>query len=70
MEDAMMLGKGATKKMPITHNGLQLLYNAHDNKINRKPDARNADKNMILFNGFILLGWKVCSVDVKRYVKF
>lgn len=49
----MILGKGAIKKIKITHNGLQLLYNAQDNKINKNPDARNADRNMILFNGFI-----------------
>lgn len=50
---ANMFGNGADKKMAITQSGLQLLYNAHDSNINRKPDARNADRNMILFNGFI-----------------
>lgn len=55
MDDAMMLGSGATKKITMTHSGFQLLYNAHESKINKNPDARNAERKMILFKGFMVL---------------
>lgn len=61
IDDATILGKGATKNMRITHSGFQLLYRAHDNKINKNPDAKNADKKMILFNGFMLIGRNKCN---------
>lgn len=53
IDSAIMFGNGAIKNITITHNGFQLLYNAHDNSINKNPDARNAERNIILFNGFI-----------------
>lgn len=49
----IIFGKGAIKKMKITHKSFQLLNNAHDKRIKRNPDARNADKKIILFSGFI-----------------
>ncbi|KAI3404859.2 hypothetical protein KGF56_002376 [Candida oxycetoniae] len=35
-------------------NGSLLLNSAHDSNINRNPDAKKADRNIILFNGFII----------------
>lgn len=53
-DSPIIFGKGAIKKMNITHNGFQLSHRAHESNINKNPVARKADKNMILFNGFIL----------------
>lgn len=53
IEDRIMFGKGATKKMAMTHRGFQLLYSAHERRIRRKPKAKNAERKMILFKGFM-----------------
>lgn len=53
MEDRMMLGNGATRKMAMTQSGFQLLYRAHERRIRRKPKAKNAERKMILFKGFM-----------------
>lgn len=53
MDDAIKLGKGAIKYMKMIHNVVQLLNNAPESSINKNPVAKNAERKIILFKGFI-----------------